>query len=60
MIDIGYRALGANAVDTHCFKFQIRHRTGSVLRQSLVNTDTDIGALHHFTGDQMILDDFLC
>ena len=55
VVDIGDRALGANAVYAHRLKFKIRHRAGGVLCECLVDTDTDVGALYHLAGDEVVL-----
>ena len=59
MVDIGNAPLRFHAVDAHGFKFQIRHGSGGVLSQGLIDAETDLLPGDHFPGNEMRRDDFL-
>ena len=60
MVNISYAAFCFDPRHPHCLKFQIGHGSGGVLRQSLINAETDIAAWDHLTADQVLADNFLC
>ncbi len=49
VIDIGDRDLRLDAIKSHCFKLQIGHRAGGILRESLIDANTDFGTDFEFT-----------
>ena len=60
MIDICNTAFGANSWNAHCFKFQVSHGTRCILRQGLVNPDSNFLAFYQFTFHQMCFQNFFC
>ena len=60
VVDVSHRTFGFNTVDAHCFQFEVRHGTGGVLGQGLINTNTDFIACLHFTVGDMRSNDFFC
>ena len=60
VVDIRDRTLGFDARHAHRFKFQISHGAGGVLRQCLVNFQSDLAARGHIAGQQVGRDQFLC
>ena len=60
MVDIRHRTLGAHARYAHRFKFQIRHGAGRILRQRLVDLQTDLAARFHLAADEVGTNQFLC
>ena len=59
VVDIGNGTLGFHARNAHCLKFQICHRAGGVLRQRLIDLETDLAADDHFTADKVGTDELL-
>ena len=59
VIDIRNAALRLYLVGPYRFELQVRHRTGGVLRESLVYTDGYLRSRYHFAGNKMLSDEFL-
>ena len=60
VIDISNRPLGLDARNAHRFKFEIGHGAGGVLRQRLIDLETDFAADGHFAADKMGTNELLC
>jgi len=58
MIDVTYRQVGFHAGDAHGLELQISHRSGSVLRQSLIYADADFFTRFQTAADQVIREYF--
>ncbi|EQD23940.1 MAG: hypothetical protein D084_Lepto4C00659G0001 [Leptospirillum sp. Group IV 'UBA BS'] len=59
MVDIGDGQLGLDMIETQGFKLEVGHRPSRILRQRLVNLDRNFLSGDHFSGNQVVLDDFL-
>ena len=59
VVDVRHAPLGLHPVDSHGFEFQIRHGSGRILCQSLINPQTDLLPPLHFSRNQVCADDFL-
>ena len=60
VVNIRHRKLGAYPRHAHCFKFQICHRTGGILRERLIDFQRHLAARRHIAAHQMRADQFLC
>ena len=60
VVDVGHGAFGFYTVDAHGFQLEIRHRTGGILGEGLVNAQTDLVAWFHFTIGEMGSEDLFC
>ena len=58
VVNISNAAFCAYPRHTHCLKFQICHRTGGILCQSLINADSDFRTLYHFALNQVGFQNF--
>ena len=52
VVDVGDRALGAHALHAHRLEFQVGHRAGRILRQGLVDAQTDLMPRLHLSGEE--------
>ena len=60
VVNVGDRELGLHLLRAHGFQLQIRHGTGRVLRQGLVDPDRDLLPDAHLARDEMLPDDLPC
>lgn len=59
MVNVRHGLLCLDTLDAHRLELQVRHRTGGILRQRLVNADGDFRAGNQFTAEQVRRQDFL-
>ena len=59
VIYVCYRALGLYPVHAHSLKLKIRHCSCRVLRQGLINFQSDFRSLYHLSVDDMLFNDLL-
>ena len=59
MIDIGHGPLRPNLIHAHGFKLQIRHGSGGILGQRLIDSKTNLFPGLHFPGKQMLFNNLL-
>ena len=59
MVKVRHGLLCLDALDTHRLELQVRHRTGGILRQRLVNADGDFRAGNQLAAEQVRRQDFL-
>ena len=48
VVNVSDRALGLDLIDAHRLKLEISHRAGGILRQRLVDLETDLLTQYHF------------
>ena len=59
VVNVGDRTLGLDLIDAHRLKLEISHRAGGILRQCLVDLQTDLLTQYHFTVYQVRFQNFL-
>ena len=60
VIHISYTQLRLDSGNTHCFKLQVSHSTGSILGQCLIDSQRNLTAGSHVAGQKMCCNNFLC
>ena len=60
VIHISYTQLRLDSGNTHCFKLQVSHSTGSILGQCLIDFQRNLTAGSHVAGQKMCCNNFLC
>ena len=60
VVDICDGKLRPYALNAHSFEFKIGHRARSVLRKSLVDSQSDLAAYGHFARYKMAFNQLLC
>ena len=58
VVDVRHGQFVAHVRHVHGLELQIGHRTRRVLREGLVDSQADVGALYHFALDEVSLNDF--
>ena len=48
VVNVSDRALGLDLIDAHRLKLEISHRAGGILRQRLIDLETDLLTQYHF------------
>ena len=59
VVNVSDRTLGLDLIDAHRLKLEISHRAGGILRQCLVDLQTDLLTQYHFTVYQVRFQNFL-
>ena len=58
VVDVADRNVGFHARNVHRLELEIGHRSGGVLRESLIDADSDFGIFGHIPFDEVRGKDF--